>query len=803
MRISLISSLIRSRNSQTRHSEGENRQARLEFMLKIHFLKFHRIMLGLCSFALALSMVEASQGPGEGVLSGQITDQTDLAVGGVQIRLRGLSTAVVRVSRSRQDGSFSIQNLPPDSYQVRLSAPGFTEHAEVVALGENQTLNLNIRLRVALLSETIIVTPTRSEQRVGDLAAAVSVLNQDEIHRSPALALDGVLRQVPTFSLFRRTSSLAAHPTSQGVSLRGIGPSGVSRTLVLLDGMPFNDPFGGWVYWSRVPLLSIDQIEIVEGPNSNLYGNYAMGGVIHILTRRPERRTLAVEGRVGNRETTKLDFFASDVWGSWGLSLDGSLFHTNGYKIVAPGQRGSVDQETNAEHQNFNVKLDYTPSANFNFFVKGSYFGEDRNNGTPLQKNDTQYRFLGGGVRFRTPDDSEWQASFFSHFQTFGSNFSAVAGDRNSERLALTQEVPTYGYGGFTQWSKSATPSHLLSAGFDWRWVDGESQEIVFFGPVPGRVRDVGGRQRAVGMFLQDSWTVLPGLQALLSARFDHWRNYDASQEELAVFSGTQTRVDFPDKDNSRVSGRIGLSYQATDSVSLWSAVGTGFRTPTLNELYRQFRVGNVVTLANFDLAPERLKGVEGGLNYALNDNLFWRVTGFWSRLKDPVSNVTQTVTPSLITRQRQNLGRTQTWGLQTELEYRPSRRWRLSSAYLLNDSTVQSFPANPALEGNRLAQVAKHKFTVQAAYMNPQAVDVALMGRLVGPQFDDDLNLFRLGSYFVLDATVSRRLGEATEAFLAVENLFNREYPVRSNPASIGTPLLIQGGIRFQIRGR
>ncbi len=770
-------------------------------MLNIHFLKFHRIMLGLCSFALALSMVGASQGPGEGVLSGRITDQTDLAVGGVQIRLRGLSTAVVRVSRSGQDGGFSIQNLPPDSYQVRLKAPGFTEHVEVVALGENQTLNLNIRLRVALLPETIIVTPTRSEQRVGDLAAAVTVLSEDEIHRSPALALDDVLRQVPTFSLFRRTSSLAAHPTSQGVSLRGIGPSGVSRTLVLLDDMPFNDPFGGWVYWSRVPLLSIDQIEIVEGPNSNLYGNYAMGGVIHILTRRPERRTLAVEGRAGNRETAKLDFFASDVWGPWGLSLDGSLFHTDGYRIVAPGQRGSVDIGTNSKHHNFNVKLDYTPSANFNFFVKGSFFGEDRSNGTPLQQNDTQYRFLGGGVRFRTPDNSEWPASFFSHFQTFGSNFSAVAADRNSERLALTQEVPTYGYGGFTQWSKAVTGSHLLSAGFDWRWVDGESQEIVFIRtpPIPVRLRDVGGRQRAVGVFLQDSWTLLPGLRALLSARFDHWRNYDASQVEFAVFSGRQTRVDFPDKDNGRVSGRIGLSYQVTDSVSIWSAVGTGFRTPTLNELYRQFRVGSVTTLANFDLAPERLKGVEGGLNYALSDRLFWRVTGFWSRLKDPVSNVTI----ALNLRQRQNLGRTRTWGLQTELEYRPSRSWRFAGAYLLDDSTVQEAPANPTLEGNRLAQVAKHKFTAQAAYLNPQIVDVALTGKLIGPQFDDDLNLFKLGSYFVVDATLSRRLGEATEAFLAVENLFNREYPVRSNPSSIGTPLLIQGGIRFQILGR
>ena len=174
-------------------------------------------------------------------------------------------------------------------------------------------------------------------------------------------------------------------------------------------------------------------------------------------------------------------------------------------------------------------------------------------------------------------------------------------------------------------------------------------------------------------------------------------------------------------------------------------------------------------------------------------------MTGFWSRLKDPVSNVT--IAPNL--RQRQNLGRTRTWGLQTDLEYRPGRMWRFTGSYILDDSTVQDFPANPALVGNRLAQVAKHKFTLQVAYLNPQIVDVTLLGKLVGPQFDDDQNLFKLGSYFVVDATLSRRLGETAEAFLAVENLFNREYPVRSNPASIGTPILVQGGIRFSVLGR
>ena len=119
---------------------------------------------------------------------------------------------------------------------------------------------------------------------MADVPASINVVTNEQIEQSPAVVADDVLRQVPTFSLFRRTSSLAANPTAQGVSLRGIGPSGVSRTLVLLDDIPFNDPFGGWVYWTRVPMMNAERIEIIDGATSSLYGNYAMGGVINIVT---------------------------------------------------------------------------------------------------------------------------------------------------------------------------------------------------------------------------------------------------------------------------------------------------------------------------------------------------------------------------------------------------------------------------------------------------------------------------------------------------------------------------------------
>ena len=197
------------------------------------------------------------------------------------------------------DGRFSLDVSAPGPIVVTVRAGGFAEYVRTLSESD-RTQRLDVMLSLAPLSETITVTSTRGEQRAGDVPASINVLSGEQIRLSPAVVADDVLRQVPTFSLFRRSSSLSSHPTTQGVSLRGIGPSGVSRTLVLMDGIPFNDPFGGWVYWTRVPLASVDRVELVDGANSSLYGSYAMGGVVNILGSRPARRTLELGAQYGN-----------------------------------------------------------------------------------------------------------------------------------------------------------------------------------------------------------------------------------------------------------------------------------------------------------------------------------------------------------------------------------------------------------------------------------------------------------------------------------------------------------------------
>jgi len=156
--------------------------------------------------------------------------------------------------------------------------------------------------------EPIVVTATRTEMPEGEVPASVTVLTRDDIAQSGAVVMDDLLRQIPGFNTFRRSSSLVTapqqDPEAQGVTLRGIGPGGASRALVLLDGIPVNDALGGFLYWGELPLESIERIEVVRGGGSNLWGSFALGGVINIITKAPEKRLMHAKLSGGNLGTT-------------------------------------------------------------------------------------------------------------------------------------------------------------------------------------------------------------------------------------------------------------------------------------------------------------------------------------------------------------------------------------------------------------------------------------------------------------------------------------------------------------------
>jgi outer membrane cobalamin receptor len=665
------------------------------------------------------------------------------------------------------------------------------------APGSGQTADTPPRL------EPVVVTPSRLEQQAGEAPASVTVISADDIKASPYVTVDDLLRQVPSFSLFRRSSSLVGHPTTQGVSLRGVGPSGASRALVLVDGIPLNDPFGGWVPWSRVPLLGVEQIEVVRGGGSALWGNGALGGVINVITRRPTERKAILDASFGNHDTRNFDLLVHETLGPWRLGLEGNYFETAGYDVVLRQQRGAIDIPADSRHTVFNGRLEYVPSGNLSFFLGGTYFDEDRHNGTRLQVNDTRSGSIATGGTLRAPDGSEWKASLFAQTQEFHSTFSTQAADRQSETLALDQRSPSDSIGATLSWSRRFG-DHLLLSGVDLRWARGETDERVFNNNVFLRTRTAGGDQVFAGFYVQDVWTLGRRVELVGSVRADYWRSYDGFRRDTPPPAGVPGRQSFATVDYVIPSPRLAALVNLGPSTDLEASVYQGFRVPTLNEQYRLFRVRNDVTTANAGLRPERMTGGELGLRqrWAPVDV---RVTGFWNEVSDQILNVTLAAPlpdcPAGTTcRQRQNVELTRIRGVETEIEVRPWPGWRVLLGHVYSDARVVDATRQPALQGKRLAQVPANVVTLGVRWDNPAWVNVAANVRWVGRQFEDDLNTLPLNPYTVVDLQLSRPVARWADVYLAFENLLGETYAVQRTSDGIvttGSPRLVRGGFR------
>jgi outer membrane receptor protein involved in Fe transport len=437
-------------------------------------------------------------------------------------------------------------------------------------------------------------------------------------------------------------------------------------------------------------------------------------------------------------------------------------------------------------------------------FATGTFFDEERDNGTPLQINRTGTGAFAAGGRLRH-GDSDWTLTLFGDVQEFRSTFSSQAADRNSETLALDQRVPTTSAGGSLQWTRRLG-EHRLSAGGDLRWMHGETRERVYVAGAFVRTRRAGGQQLIGGVYVEDIWTPHRVLEVAGGVRLDSWVTYDAQRTETPPpgGSGVPAFHAFGDIERLIPSPRLAALVHATPTTDVRLSAYQGFRVPTLNELYRVFRVRNDVTVANEHLRPERLTGGEAGVQQRWGP-LTARVTGYWNEVKDLVVNATQTARlpdcpAGTLCRQRQNIDLARIRGVETEVEVRPARDWRLLAGHLYTDAHVVEAVAQPALEGKRLAQVPENTATLTVRYDNPALVAAALTLRYVGPQFEDDLNTLPLGGFATVDATVSRALARWAEVFLAAENLLDRTYAVGRTSEGVittGAPRVVRGGLR------
>jgi outer membrane receptor protein involved in Fe transport len=662
----------------------------------------------------------------------------------------------------------------------------------------------------ARLADQITVTATRGEARVAETASSVALLSRAALDATASPAVDDALRQVVGFSLFRRSGSRAANPTAQGVSLRGLGASGASRALVLTDGLPLNDPFGGWVYWARVPRLALERVEVLRGGASDLYGSGALGGVVQLVSRSPSAgRALEAEASAGHASTVDGSLTARGTRGPWSARLSGQAFETDGYVPVDPWSRGEVDSEAASRHVALDATVERRTTSEGRVFLRALSYGEKRRNGTPLQDNDTRIGLGALGLDWGGPARGRGTIRLWAQTQVYHQAFSGVSPDRSREDLVRTQRVPADALGLSAQWARGIGPRHRILGGAEAREVRGTTEEIAYALGVPVTAVEAGGTERSGSIFLQDVFQAHTRLLVTGSLRLDSWAHRDGRSVTTPLATAVSTTAAFPTRQETALSPRLGLVFRASPALSLTASGYGAFRGPTLNELYRSFRVGDTLTLANPALAAERLRGGEVGALVSRGP-LSLRLVAFDAAVRGAVANVTLGAAAGLVTRQRRNVGRVRSRGLEAEAEVLFATHGVLTAGYAFTDARVRSFPDDPGLEGRRLPQVPRHQATLQARYAAPARSGssaseprwrLGLQARWTGAAFEDDRNQLGLDPALEVDLLAARAITSGLEVFAAVENLLDAEVVVARTPvASLGAPRLLRAGVRLRV---
>lgn len=687
------------------------------------------------------------------------------------------------------DGRFAI--APCDGRKVTVSAAGF----RTLTVSPNGT---PIVLEPAALSATVNVT--RADTRVVDAPSSVVSVGRSDMQNSGSLTLDDRLRQVPGFTLFRRAGSSTANPTAQGVSLRGVGASGASRALVLDDGVPLNDPFGGWIYWGRVPSGSIASVELIRGSASDLYGSSAVGGVISIVERSTQAVPFAdLDLAYGSQRSPYGSFFGGLGTEKFRTSLGAEAYRTDGFIPTAPEARGPVDTLANVGRYSLRPRLEYRPRASISTFAASGLYQERRRNGSRLQNNDTRIGDAKLGTDVTTKHSGTFSARLYGVTGKYHQSFSAIAANRQSETPNRLQTVPSQALGANLQWTR-AFGSNVLFLGSDIRQVRGRSDEVAIANGAATSLTSAGGRETTFGAF---AGVIVPLKKVTLSGgvRYDRWWNTRGYSATRALATDTGSITHFADRSESRLSPRVSALVRVSRHISFSGVFSSAFRQPTLNELYRSFRVGNVLTLANAALTAERAFTAEtAGIVSALDDRFYLRAGPFCTWINNTVSNVTLSATPSLITRQRQNLGSTRSCGLEADLRVVPRAALSISAGYLFVDSVVASMPGNSQLLGLTLPQVARHQLTVDVRYSPRNIGTFAAQFRTSSSQWDDDLNTLRLAPYAALDVFVSRDVTQRVNLYFATENITNERVESGRTPVlTLARPRTARIGIRLR----
>lgn len=649
----------------------------------------------------------------------------------------------------------------------------------------------------------IVVTGRGLDAAPGDRAFDIVTIDRDRITANASSRLESVLADVAGLQQFRRSDSRSANPTSQGIGLRGIGGNASSRALLILDGVPQADPFGGWVAFPAYATGRLGQIRVTRGGGSGFYGPGALAGTVELDSATPDQLT-PLEARIayGSRDSVDAQGSAALVRGAGFATISGAYARGDGFVPTVPESRGPVDRAAPYEQASGAIRgvIGIAPSTELQANV--SAFTDRRDRGTDFTDNRSQ----GADASLRLVGRGAWGWSALGYLQTraFASSFASIPAARATITQSLDQyNTPATGLGARVEVAPPLGDAVSLRLGADIRGVSGKTQELfTFVAARPTRRRQAGGTTQTKGLFADGSVTA-GDLVLSLGGRIDWWSitgGYLSERPLSGVGAVTNTR--YADRDGSEATGRAGIAYSPLAFATVRAAAYRGWRLPTLNELYRPFRVGNDVTTANAALTPEELTGYEAGITLTPLARVSLAATVFHNTLDHAIANVTLSQTATSATRVRRNVDAIVSTGVEVDASYAVGAITARAS-WSHTHARVEGSGAALALDGKRPAQTPNDQLSGTVGWHKGGAA-ISATARYVARQFDDDQNSRSLDPATTVDAYAALPITRALAVEARAENMFDARVEAGISGANIverATPRTLWLGLRYAMK--
>lgn len=662
-----------------------------------------------------------------------------------------------------------------------------------------------------VILDEVVITATLTEKKLMDVSAQAEVITRDRLESVPNANLDDVLKESANVYVNR---SWGIFSKNSSVTMRGLESS--SRTLILVDGIPKNKLSGGSVNWHNIPSEQVERIEVIKGPASALYGNNAMGGVINIITKKPDEKFHArLKSYLGSLGTMggNLDLSGSDLIKGRGFFWNayGNYRRGDGYIYEPPEFIGETDIETYLLEYGGGLLWGYQFKPDNQLVIQYDHYDETRGKGTQvfeeMGSHDAIITQQLKGVYRGKHGGGELDAIVYHSYEDFYSLKESM-NDYLEYKLVDAQSYKT-DRGAWIAFSRKSGKNHLLTGGLEFKSGSVEGDEIyrtssdqIFYD----------GQLNVAAVFIQDDIKLLKDKVNLLAGvRFDHISFVQGKQDVLDPTKVTGFSQAFSETYDGEqwaaVSPKLTLQYHPIENARVYVSVGTGYKPPKIDDLVKSGKINRGFRLANPQLKPEKLINYELGAGKTFK-NVTFNAAVYYTRGRDfhylvgtgdSIDTGGNSLKPVYY---RDNVVKVQVIGGEASLRYQVIKNLQFSASYAYNHSTILEYAPRELnvykdLNGKYIIEVSPHLFFADLLLKN-RWVNVNINCTYTDEQWYDDENTILIEDYFIVNMKLYKNLSETWKVYFDLFNVFDNEYIDRKGQLSPGR--FIMGGFVVNI---